>query len=323
MATQRESNPYKNTDSNKRYFTYDYYLRRTFGGKCAKIPLDIGCTCPNIDGSRGKGGCIYCSSRGSGDFAPSHVLSVAEQYQKGVEMMSKKWDVTRTIPYFQAHTNTYAPTEFLREKYYEALSLPNVVGINIATRADCLSGETLSLLAEIAEKTVLTVELGLQSTSDSTASLINRCHTYEEFLRGYNSLRNASDKINICVHIINGLPKETFADMEKTAKDVALLKPEQVKIHLMHVIRGTVLCDMYERGKYTPMSEEEYIRITAHQLTLLPPDTVIGRITGDGVASDLAAPLWSLRKTQVINDIDKYMFNENLWQGKCYSEDNC
>lgn len=319
MASQRESNPYKNSDSNKRYYTYDYYLRKTFGGKCAKIPLDIGCSCPNIDGTRGSGGCIYCSSRGSGDFAPEPVLSVKEQYEKGIEMMSKKWDVSRTIPYFQAHTNTYAPVDVLKKKYYEALSLPNVVGINIATRADCLSKETVELLCELAEKTHLTVELGLQSTNDDTATLINRCHTYSEFLSGYSALRSASDKIKIAVHIINGLPQETFSDMEKTARDIAAIKPNQVKIHLMHIIRGTVLCDMYERGEYTPMSPQDYVSITARQLTLLPPDTVIGRITGDGAASDLVAPLWSLKKTQVINDIDKYMFNENLWQGKYYN----
>ncbi len=323
MDTQRTNNPYKNTDSNKRYFTYDYYLRSTFGGKCAKIPLDIGCTCPNIDGSRGEGGCIYCSSRGSGDFAPSHTLSVAKQYQKGVEMMSKKWEVTRTIPYFQAHTNTYAPVDFLKGKYYEALSLENVVGMNIATRADCLSPAVIELLCEIAEKTVLTVELGLQSTNDETARIINRCHNYEEFLNGYFALKKASDRINLCVHLINGLPGESFCDMEKTAKDVAALAPSQVKLHLMHILRGTKLCDMYERGEYTPLSEEEYIKIVARQLTLLHPDTVIGRITGDGAADDLVAPLWSLKKIQVINDIDKYMYRENLWQGKCYNSNDC
>nr|MBQ5810905.1 TIGR01212 family radical SAM protein [Clostridia bacterium] len=320
MATQRTNNPYKNTDSNKRYYTYDYYLRKMFGGKCAKIPLDIGCTCPNIDGTRGEGGCIYCSSRGSGDFAPSSKLSVAEQYKKGVEMMSKKWEVTRTIPYFQAHTNTYAPADFLREKYYEALAQENVVGINIATRADCLSNDVLKLLSEIAEKTSLTVELGLQSTSDVTANVINRCHTYDEFKKGYFALREASEKIKICVHLINGLPGESFSDMEKTAKDVAALAPDQVKLHLMHVIKGTVLCDMYERGEYTPLDKEEYVKIVARQLMLLPPDTVIGRITGDGAANDLVAPLWSLKKIQVINDIDKYMYSENLWQGKCYEQ---
>lgn len=323
MDTQRTNNPYKNTDSNKRYFTYDYYLRRTFGGKCAKIPLDIGCTCPNIDGSRGEGGCIYCSSRGSGDFAPSHTLSVAEQYRAGVEMMSKKWEVTRTIPYFQAHTNTYAPVDFLKRKYYEALSLENVVGMNIATRADCLSPAVIELLCEIAEKTVLTVELGLQSTNDETAKIINRCHSYSEFLEGCFALKKASDRINLCVHLINGLPGESFSDMEKTAKDVASLAPSQVKLHLMHILRGTKLCDMYERGEYIPLSEEEYIKIVARQLTLLHPDTVIGRITGDGAADDLVAPLWSLKKIKVINDIDKYMYRENLWQGKCYNSNDC
>ncbi len=323
MATQRTENPFKNTDSNKRYYTYDYYLRRTFGGKCAKIPLDIGCTCPNIDGTRGEGGCIYCSSRGSGDFAPSHLLTVAEQYKIGVEMMSKKWQVTRTIPYFQAHTNTYAPTELLRKRYCEALSLDGAVGINIATRADCLSPDTLSLLAEIAERTVLTVELGLQSSSDKTAGIINRCHTYGEFLSGYEALRSASDKINIGVHIINGLPQETEEDMLRTACDVAALMPDMVKIHLLHVIRGTVLCDMYERGEYSPLAKDEYVRIVAKQLTLLPPDTVIGRITGDGASDTLVAPLWSAKKVQVINDVDKYMYSENLWQGKYYCGENC
>ena len=318
MATQRTNNPFVNTDSNKRYYTYDYYLRRTFGGKCAKIPLDIGCTCPNIDGTRGEGGCIYCSSRGSGDFAPSHTLSIAEQYKAGVKMMSGKWNVERTIPYFQAHTNTYGSVDFLREKYYEALALENVVGLNIATRADCLPPKVIELLCEIAEKTVLTVELGLQSTNDETAKIINRCHSYAEFLRGYNALRNASNKINLCVHLINGLPGEDFSDMERSAREVAALMPSQVKLHLLHVLRGTALCEMYEKGEYLPLTEEEYVKVIARQLTLFHPDTVIGRITGDGAADDLIAPLWSLKKIQVINNIDKYMFSENLWQGKCF-----
>lgn len=318
MPTQTQTNPYKNTDSNKRYFTYDYYLRKTFGGKCLKIPLDIGCTCPNIDGSRGKGGCIYCSSRGSGDFAGAPTLSIAEQCQKGREALAKKWNVDKIIPYFQAHTNTYADVDFLREKYTEALQLDNVVAMNIATRADCISEEILELLSEIAEQTVLTVELGLQSTNDNTAALINRCHTYSEFLEGHNRLRAASDKIRIGVHIIDGLPNETESDMMQTAADVAALCPDEVKIHLLHVIKGTRLAQMYENGEYTPLELDDYARIVANQLTLLPPETVIGRITGDGVQSELLAPLWSLRKTNVINTIDKLMFAENLWQGKKY-----
>ena len=319
MPTQRQTNPYLHSDSNKRYYTYDYYLRRTFGGKCVKIPLDIGCTCPNIDGRCGYGGCIYCSSRGSGDFAGESTLSVAEQYAAGRDRMAKKWETTRTIPYFQAHTNTYAPVEFLREKFTEALALDGVVGVNIATRADCLPEEVLALLAELAEQTVLTVELGLQSTNDRTAALINRGHTYAQFCEGFAALRAASPKIQIAVHLINGLPGETLADMEQSAKDVAALAPDQVKLHLLHVLRGTRLADVYLRGEYTPMTLGEYTSVVARQLTLLPPDTVIGRITGDGAAADLLAPLWSLKKVNVINTIDKLMYAENLWQGKNYT----
>ncbi len=316
MPTQRETNPFVHSDSNKRYYTYDYYLRRTFGGKCAKIPLDIGCTCPNIDGTRGKGGCIYCSARGSGDFAAPCSLPLAEQYAKGREMMSRKWETVRTIPYFQAHTNTYAPVDHLRKKFTEALDFDGVVGINIATRADCLNGEILTLLAELAEQTVLTVELGLQSTNDRTAERINRCHTYAEFCAGYHALRSASSKLQIGVHLINGLPGESFADMERSATDVAALHPDQVKLHLLHVLRGTRLAELYRSGEYTPMTEEDYVSVVAHQLTLLPPETVIGRITGDGAAEELLAPLWSLRKVNVINAIDKYMYAHDLWQGK-------
>lgn len=320
MPTQRETNPYKNTDTNKRYYTYDYYLRKTFGGKCLKIPLDIGCTCPNIDGTRGKGGCIYCSSRGSGDFAAPSELSIAEQCAKGKEALQKKWQVDRVIPYFQAHTNTYADVKFLRQKFYEALAVKNAVAMNIATRADCLGDDIIELLCEIAEKTVLTVELGLQSTNDETAAAINRCHTYEEFLDGYNKLRNSSDKIRIGVHIINGLPGEGRTDMLKTVRDVALLLPDEVKIHLLHVIKGTRLANVYEQGEYTPLTLEEYVSIVTEQISLLPADTVIGRLTGDGAASELLAPLWSLKKTNVINSIDKLMFAKNLWQGKNYNK---
>ncbi len=316
MPTQAQTNPYRNTDTNKRYYTYDYYLRRTFGGKCIKIPLDIGCTCPNIDGTRGKGGCIYCSSRGSGDFASAPTLSVAEQCRTVKESLTKKWNVERIIPYFQAHTNTYASVDYLKQKFTEALSLDNVVAMNVATRADCLGDDVVELLKEIAEQTVLTVELGLQSTNDKTAQLINRCHTYDEFLTGYNKLRTASDKIRIGVHIIDGLPGETDEDMLTTAREVASLFPDEVKIHLLHVIKGTALAKMYENGDYTPLDLDRYAEIVANQLTLMPPDTVIGRVTGDGVSSDLLAPLWSLRKTNVINTIDKLMYAKNLWQGK-------
>lgn len=316
--TQRSENPYLNTDSNKRYYTYDYYLRRTLGGKAAKIPLDIGLTCPNIDGRCGVGGCIYCSGRGSGDFAESSALSVREQYEITKKKLSSKWSTDRCIPYFQAHTNTYAPVDFLREKFEEALALDGVVAMNIATRADCLPGAVCALLALIAERTVLTVELGLQSSSDRTAELINRGHGFEEFLEGYARLRKASPKINICVHIIFGLPGESREDMLKTVSDVAALAPEQVKIHLLHVLKGTVMANMYKSGEYVPLTKEEYVSLVADAIEMLPPDTVVARVTGDGMGEDLLAPDWSRKKVSVINDIDKLLYERGSWQGKYF-----
>ena len=313
--TQRSENPYANTDSNKRYYTYDYYLRHTFGSKVAKIPLDIGLTCPNIDGRCAVGGCIYCSGRGSGDFAQSATLSIKEQYEITRQQLSSKWSTAKCIPYFQAHTNTYAPVNFLKQRYEEALGLDGAVGINIATRADCLPDDVCALLADIAERTALTVELGLQSSCDETAERINRGHSYADFLDGYKRLRSYSDKINVCVHIIFGLPEESREQMLKTVEDVAALCPEQVKIHLLHVLKNTALGDMYERGEYTPLTKEEYVSLVADAIELLPPDTVVARVTGDGMGEDLLAPEWSRKKVSVINDIDKLLYERGSWQG--------
>lgn len=317
-VTQRTKNPFEYTDSNKRYYTYDYYLRRTFGGKCAKIPIDAGFTCPNIDGKCGRGGCIYCSGRGSGDFAELASVPVAEQYARTREKLSSKWSTERCIPYFQAHTNTYAPVKVLKEKIGAVIGLDGVVGVNIATRADCLDAEVTEYLSLLAEQLPLTVELGLQTVHDETARLINRGHTYEDFVDGYQRLRGASDKINICIHIIFGLPNETEEMMLETVRRVALLHPEQVKIHLLHVIDGTVMADIYKRGEYTPLKKEEYVSLVADALELLPPDTVIARLTGDGMADTLLAPEWSRKKVSVINDIDKLLYERNSWQGKKY-----
>ena len=316
--TQVTKNPYKNSDTNKRYYTYDYYLRRTFGGKCMKVPIDAGFTCPNIDGKCSTGGCIYCSPRGSGDFAQSSTIPTDEQFELVKEQLSSKWKTDKYIPYFQAHTNTYGPTELIREKIEPVMKKKGVVGLNIATRADCLEDSTLEYLASLAERTTLTVELGLQTVHDTTAKKINRGHTFADFLDGYERLRKASDKINVCVHLIFGLPDESREMMIESVKQVAMLKPEQVKIHLLHVIKGTALAHMYENGEYTPMSMDEYVRVTAEALTYLSPDTVIGRLTGDGVGSELLAPEWSRRKTVVINSIDKLMFKENMVQGQRY-----
>lgn len=316
--TQKDENPFKYTDTNKRYYTYDYYLKNTFGGKCAKIPIDAGFTCPNIDGKCGVGGCIYCSSRGSGDFAMPSSFSICEQYEQTRRKMAQKWTVERCITYFQAHTNTYAPVEVLREKFEEALALDGVVGLNIATRADCLEDGITELLAELAERTALTVELGLQSANDNTAKVINRGHSFAEFVDGYKKLRAASEKIQICIHIILGLPGENDEMMMDTVKKVSELHPDQVKIHLLHVIRGTKLADMYDSGEYEPLSKEKYVSLVVSALELLPPDTVIARLTGDGMGAELIAPEWSRKKVSVINDVDKMLYEKKTYQGALY-----
>ena len=313
---QKDINPFKNSDSNKRYYTYDYYLKKTFGGKCMKIPLDAGFTCPNIDGRCSVGGCIYCSPRGSGDFAAESVIPVSEQFEIVKNQLSNKWKTDKFIPYFQAHTNTYAPLDVIREKVESVMVKEGVVALNIATRADCLEDDVVAYLASLAERTVLTVELGLQTIHDGTAMAINRGHTYADFLVGYRKLRKASSKINICVHLIFGLPGEDREMMLESVKQVAALCPEQVKFHLLHVIRGTRLGEIYECGGYTPMEMEDYVDVVANALTYLPPDTVVGRLTGDGMQSELLAPDWSRKKTIVINNIDKKMFERDLWQGK-------
>ena len=316
--TQRESNPFPHSDSNKRYYAYEYWLRQTFGGKCAKIPLDIGLTCPNIDGRCGRGGCIYCSGRGSGDCALTPDVPLAEQYRQTRAALGRKWSVERCIAYFQAHTNTYAPLDFLQKNFEESLTFDGVVGLNVATRADCLPPDVVDYLADLSHRTALTVELGLQTAHDHTARTINRGHTFADFCDGYGRLRAADPRIGICVHLIFGLPGESEADMLESVRQVAALHPDQVKIHLLHVLRHTVLGNMFERGEYVPMERADYIQTVVRALELLPPDTVIARLTGDGLSDDLLAPDWSRKKTTVINDIDKLMYTQKTYQGRLY-----
>ena len=312
--TEVQTNPFPHSDTNRRFYTFDYFLRKKFGGKVAKIPLDGGFTCPNLDGTKGVGGCIYCSARGSGDFAPEARLSVTEQFAKGVASLSDKWNPVGFIPYFQAHTNTYAPVEHLRALFEEAIAQSGVVGLSVATRADCISPAIADLLRELAGKTFLTVELGLQTVHDRTAGLINRCHTYEEFLKGYRLLEG----LDVCIHLIEGLPGETYEDMMETARRVAELRPFAVKLHLLHILQNTALADIWERGEYTPMELADYVRVVCDSLEVLPPDTVIERVTGDGPPDSLLAPIWSRKKFVVMNEIDKELYRRDSYQGRHY-----
>ena len=311
------NNPFKYSNDNKRYNTLNYYNQQTFGKKIYKAVIDLGLTCPNIDGSKSTGGCIFCDG-GSGYFTHGEADITSQLKLEKYRICSKYGDSAQFIAYFQANTNTYAPVGFLRKAFYTALEFPNVFGISIGTRADCLSEDIISLLCELNSRTHLTVELGMQSCHEKTISLINRCCSHEEFKKGYYKLKNTG--IRVCMHIINGLPFESANEMLETAKELVILRPDAVKLQMLHVIRGTKLAEMYSNGEFELLERDEYIDIIAHQLELLPPDTVIERITGDGDKLKLIAPMWSADKIAVLGGIDKRLAVLDTWQGK-YSSD--
>ena len=244
-------NRFKYTSTNKRYHTWDYYLKSVFGEKVAKVSLDGGFTCPNIDGTISRGGCIFCSKRGSGDFALEITSeNLKKQFEAAKNSIRKKWPgINKYIAYFQAYSNTYADIKILREKYETVLSLKNVVGLSIATRADILDKEILEYLGELNKKTFLWVELGLQSSNDKTAQLINGGHDFRTFMKAAEQLRERN--IRVCVHIINGLPGETYDDMIKTVKDISVLDINAVKIHMLYILKDTPLFKLYEKEKFT------------------------------------------------------------------------
>ena len=297
------------SDDNKRYHTQNYHLRHTFGEKVAKISLDAGFTCPNIDGSVSTGGCIYClggSGSGSRD-------SLRCQFDTVREKMSEKWDAEKYIVYLQAHSNTYAPVERLHDIYREVLGFERVVGLSVATRADCLDDEKIALLEEISKETYLNVELGLQSVFDDTARLINRGHTFDTFCKTYDKLY--SKGIKVCVHLINGLPFETREMMMESVRRVADMDPFSIKLHLLHVLRTTPLADIYERGEFETFELDDYVSLVCDQLEIIKPETVIQRLTGDGDKKYLIAPLWSMKKFVVLDEIDKEMYRRGTFQG--------
>ncbi|HBW38210.1 TIGR01212 family radical SAM protein [Desulfosporosinus sp. BICA1-9] len=298
----------------KRYHTFNEHLRDKFGEKIFKVSLDAGFTCPNRDGTLGTGGCVYCSARGSGDFAGEQRLSLHEQFSEVKARMMKKWPTAKYIAYFQAYTNTYASVERLRVIYEEALAEEKVVGLSISTRPDCLPEDVLNYLEELNQRTYLWVELGLQSRHDRTMEWIGRGHDYAQFLKGLEQLQARG--IRVCAHIILGLPGETKAEMMATAQVVAKLPLEGIKIHLLHVLRGTPLATIFQDEPFDLMSKEEYVALVADILEILPPEMVIHRLTGDGPPDDLIGPLWSRKKWEVLNAIDAELERRDSWQGK-------
>ncbi len=298
---------------NKRYHTWNYYLKKTFGEKVFKVSINAGFTCPNIDGTISHGGCTYCSKEGSGDFAGNPNDDLIDQFYKIKEMMHKKWHNAKYIGYFQAFTNTYAELNVLKEKYETILALEDVIGLSISTRPDCLPDDVVEYLGELNKRTNLWVELGLQTIHDSTSKIINRGHDYKTFLEGVNKLK--AKNIKVVVHIINGLPGEDYNMMMETARAVGKMGVDGVKIHLLHVIKDTPMEKMLENGLLKLMEKDEYINLVCDQLEILPKEMIIHRLTGDGKRDELVGPLWSLKKWEVLNDIDDTLKSRDSYQG--------
>ena len=298
---------------NKPYRSLNEYYRQIFGRKTAKISLDGGFTCPNRDGTCGTRGCLFCSAGGSGDFAENAALTIKEQVEQGKAQTADKWKDPAYVAYFQAFTNTYAPAAELRRKYEEALSCQGVEGISIATRADCLPDDVLDLLEELNSKTKLWVELGLQTADEDSAAYIRRGYPLSVFETAVNRL--AERNISVIVHVILGLPGENRETILKTIDCVNHLPVQGIKLQLLHVLSDSDLAEIYHAGQYTPLTKEAYIALVGDCIAHLREDIVIHRLTGDGDKNTLLAPLWSLRKRDVLNSIHKYLKDNSIRQG--------
>ncbi|MHB9029638.1 MAG: TIGR01212 family radical SAM protein, partial [Candidatus Latescibacterota bacterium] len=274
--------------------------------------------CPNRDGAKGTGGCIYCNSRGSGTGASARA-SITEQIREAQPFLRNRYKAKKFIAYFQSFSNTYAPVERLRDIYGEALAAEDIVGLSIGTRPDCVGNDVLDLLADLSGRTWLSLELGLQSIRDRTLALINRGHAAADFYDAVS--RTRSRGIELCVHVILGLPGETRVDMLETARAIGSLGITGIKIHLQYVVRGTALHQMYERGEYRCLEREEYVGILCEFLALLPPDMVIHRLTGDPHRDELIAPVWALEKETTLLSIRETLRGRDLRQGKHWKKD--
>lgn len=304
---------FKYTLDNKRYHTLNYFYKNKFSIKVFKVSLNGGFSCPNLDGRIGYGGCIYCSKSGSGEFGGDKEDSLEEQFLKMKEVVNKKHIPCKYIGYFQARTNTYASLDVLKEKYECILKQDDVIGLNIATRCDAISDDCLDYLEELSKRTFLTIELGLQTIHEKTSVLINRCHSLKQFEDMVVKLRKRN--INVCVHIINGLPYETEEMMLDTVRYLNKLDIQGIKIHMLYIIKDTVIDTMYKKERFKILSKEEYIDIVIKQLELLRPEIVINRITSDPDKETLVEPRWLVDKCQLLNDIDKEMKRRNTYQG--------
>lgn len=297
----------------KRYNQYSAHLKNKFGVKVYKVTLDAGFSCPNRDGKISTGGCIFCDEGGSFSQAHSNLLSIEEQLQTGIDTLSKRFKAKKFMSYFQAYSNTYKPVSELEKIYSSALNHPDIVGLSIGTRPDCVDREKLKLISSFNKNYYTWVEYGLQSVHDKTLKLINRGHDFDCFLRAYEMSKELG--INVCAHIILGLPGENRDDMLETASKLADLKIDGIKFHMLCALKGTELSKMYESGKISFMSEDEYVQILCDFLEILPAETTIHRLAGNGLSKDLIAPLWLGKKFDTLNQIDRELEKRGSYQG--------
>lgn len=306
--------------NHKPYQTVDVFYKTLFGHKVYKVSLNGGFTCPNRDGKLGKGGCIYCSDMGSGDFAGSRNQPLELQYEQGKAMMAKKWPNGKPIVYFQANTNTYAPLSKLKELYEHALTLDkDIVGISIATRPDCLEDEVIDYLETLNRKYFVSVELGLETIHESSLLFINRCHGPNEFKEAVRRLRLRN--LHTVAHIINGLPGEDKPMMLETIRFLNQLDIQGIKIHMLYIASNSRLSNVYRNNPFPLLTKQEYCDIVASQIEIMRPDLIIYRLTGDAPKDKLIAPLWTLKKFTITNDIEKLLRERKSYQGRICQDD--
>jgi len=298
----------------KRYRDYNSYLRSLFGCRVQKITVDAGFTCPNRDGTCGWGGCVYCNARGSGTGAALCGASITAQLEAGKAFLKKRYRAQKFLAYFQAFSNTYAPLPQLKARYEEALAVPDVVGLTIGTRPDCVPDDVLDYLAELARTHLIWLEYGLQSAHDATLARINRGHDVAAFV---DALRRARMRtLPVCAHVILGLPGESRDDMLGTARFLASQDLQAVKIHLLYVIKQTELAEWYQRGDYQCLTRDQYVSLVAEFLSLLPASVIIQRLTSDPHPDELVAPRWALEKRRNLEAIQSFLEEHDLFQGK-------
>jgi uncharacterized protein len=300
-----------------RYYSFNTYLKQCFGERVQKVTLDAGLTCPNRDGTRGTGGCIYCDAKGSGTGAINQCPDLAEQARAGIERIVRRCKARKFIVYFQSFCNTYAPVDTLKGLYDAVAHLPGIVGLSVATRPDCLSPAVLELLAGYADRLMVWLELGLQTIHDTTLVRINRGHTYKEFLDGYMMARNFP--LNICLHMIIGLPGEGKYEVLATAREVARLTPEGLKIHSLYIHRRTALEKLHRDGDFEPITQLEFAAQACDVLERIPAETVIQRLTGDPDPRELVAPQWALQKNKTLKMIEEELKMRDSRQGKLWA----